>query len=80
VPWGLISGEAGVRKPSAEAFEAALKAVGRDRSDVIFVDDSATNTDAAAALGIASIRFEGADALKPVLLELLGLPHASARL
>lgn len=78
VPWGLVSGEAGVRKPEPEAFEAALKAVGREKGDVIFVDDSTTNTDAATALGIVSIRFEGADALRPQLFELLGLPHGNA--
>ena len=73
VPWAFISGEAGVRKPSREAFEAALAAVGREASGVIFVDDSKANTDAAASLGIASIRFEGADSCRPLLLEMLGL-------
>ena len=74
VPWAFVSGEAGVRKPSPEAFHAACAAVGRDLSGVVFVDDSSTNIEAARSLGIASIKFESASALRPVLLELLGLP------
>ena len=73
VPWAFISGEKGVRKPSAEAFEAALAAVGREAGEVIFVDDSQANADAATGLGIAAIRFEGAATLRPLLLERLGL-------
>lgn len=73
VPWALVSGEAGVRKPAAEAFKAALGAVGCTASEVIFVDDSKANTDAAEALGIASIRFESAALLRPTLFQLLGL-------
>lgn len=73
VPWGFVSGEQGVRKPQAEAFAAALATVGREAGDVIFVDDSKSNTDAATELGIAAIRFESAAALRPALRTLLGL-------
>ena len=73
VPWAFVSGEMGVRKPDPEAFAAALAAVGRDAADVIFVDDSATNVEGAAAVGIESIRFEGASALR-ASLALKGLP------
>lgn len=73
VPWAFVSGEKGVRKPEAEAYAAALAAVGRTASEVVFVDDSKTNTDAATALGIAAIRFEDAASLRPVLFEMLGL-------
>ena len=74
VPWAFVSGEAGFRKPSPEAFSAALAAVGRRANEVIFVDDSQTNTDAATALGIKSVHFESAAALRPVLWQELGLP------
>ena len=74
VPWAFISGEAGVRKPAPEAFTAALELVGREAADCIFVDDSLSNTEAAAKVGIRAIRFEGAEQLRPVLLEMLGLP------
>ena len=80
VPWAFISGEKGVRKPSAEAFEAALAAVGREAGEVIFVDDSQANTDAATGLGIAAIRFEGAATLRPQLYERLGLAMPPAKL
>ena len=75
VPWAFISGEAGVRKPTPEAFKAALEIVGRGASEVIFVDDSATNVEAARQCGIPAIRFEGAAALRPALQQ-LGLPLA----
>jgi HAD superfamily hydrolase (TIGR01509 family) len=77
VPWAFISGEQGVRKPSAEAFARALSTVGCEAREVIFVDDSRTNTEAAAALGITAIHFTGADALRPVLLAQLGLSPRS---
>jgi len=77
VPWGFISGEAGVRKPAPEAFAAALAAVGRQADEVIFIDDSQANTDAASALGIDAIRFEGVAALRPLLSSRLGLPLVS---
>lgn len=67
VPWAFVSGEAGVRKPSPQAFEAALALVGRPASEVVFVDDSAANCEAARALGIPTVRFEGADALRAAL-------------
>ena len=74
VPWAFVSGEQGVRKPSAEAYRAACAAVGRGAEDVIFVDDSATNVAAAESFGIPSIRFRGAEALRPQLRRLLNLP------
>ena len=37
VPWAFISGEAGVRKPAAPAYAAALTSVGRGAGDVVFV-------------------------------------------
>ena len=67
VPWAFVSGDVGLRKPSPEAYLAALKAVGRRAEEVVFVDDSQANCDAARALGIAAIRFESAAALRPEL-------------
>ena len=73
VPWAFISGEVGHRKPSPEAYAAALAAVGRDASECIFVDDSVPNVEAACAYGITSIHFTSADALKPILNKQLGI-------
>mmetsp|Transcript_10850 Transcript_10850/g.22034 ORF Transcript_10850/g.22034 Transcript_10850/m.22034 type:complete len:221 (-) Transcript_10850:70-732(-) len=67
VPWAFVSGEVGIRKPSPEAYLAALKTVGRRTDEVVFVDDSQVNCEAARALGITAIRFEGAAALRPEL-------------
>lgn len=71
--WAFISGEHGVRKPSPEAYEIALTAVGRDASDVIFVDDSEANVAGARAVGIDAIQFSGASALRAAL-HLKGYP------
>ena len=68
-PWAFISGEQGVRKPDAAAFAAALKAVDRKAEDVIFVDDSKANVEAAIELGIPSVRFQGAAPLRAALHE-----------
>lgn len=67
VPWAFISGEQGVRKPSEQAYAAALSIVGRRPTEVIFVDDSASNVAAASAMGIESIQFTGAGALRAAL-------------
>uniref|UniRef100_A0A7S4BXA4 Uncharacterized protein n=1 Tax=Chrysotila carterae TaxID=13221 RepID=A0A7S4BXA4_CHRCT len=71
VPWGYISGERGHRKPSAEAFEGALAAVGCSPDEVVFVDDSRTNVEAAQALGIPSIRFESEPLLRTALKDFI---------
>lgn len=72
-PWAFVSGEHGVRKPSKEAFEAALAAVGLSPHEVIFVDDSVANCEAAESMGIETIRFQGASALR-MTLHLKGYP------
>lgn len=71
--WAFISGEQGVRKPSPEAYATALTAVGREASDVIFVDDSEANVVGARTVGIDSIQFSGASALRAAL-HLKGFP------
>ena len=75
VPWAFVSGEVGLRKPSPEAYTAALEAVGRRADQVIFVDDNPANVDAARALGIEAIRFESAAALRPELQRAGVLPR-----
>ena len=75
VPWAFVSGEVGLRKPSPEAYTAALEAVGRQADQVIFVDDNPANVDAARALGIEAIRFESAAALRPELQRAGVLPR-----
>ena len=65
----------GLRKPSPEAYLAALKAVGRRADQVVFVDDNPANCDAARALGIDAIHFESAAALRPELQRAGVLPR-----
>ena len=67
VPWAFISGECGARKPSRDAFTAALAAVGCAADDVVFVDDASANCDGARAVGIESVRFESAAQLRAYL-------------
>ena len=53
----LISGDVGIRKPGRAIFEHMLERTGKTPSEIIFVDDNATNLDAAATLGIQTIWF-----------------------
>ena len=48
----VLSFEIGVRKPEPGIYEAALRALGADPADAIFVDDQTAYCDGARALGI----------------------------
>lgn len=60
----------GARKPDEPAYRAALAALGVPAADVVFVDDKARNTDAAAALGMIGVPFAGAEALRDLVKRL----------
>lgn len=66
----VISGEVRVSKPDRRIYEALLERHGLDAGAILFVDDVAENIAAAEALGIRSIRFTDAPALRR---ELVGL-------
>ena len=53
----VVSGEEGVAKPSPEAFRRLLDRFGLEATSCLFVDDSARNVEAAAALGFAVEHF-----------------------
>jgi len=53
----LISGDVGVRKPERAMFEHLLRKTGARADEIVFVDDSIANLDAAAAFGIQTILF-----------------------
>jgi putative hydrolase of the HAD superfamily len=53
------SSEIGAAKPDARFFEAALQIAGVAAAEALFVDDSRTNVEAAARLGIRSHQFSG---------------------
>lgn len=56
----VISGDIGVRKPSAEAYAALSRAVGVDPGRILFVDDRMANVRAARASGLGSVLFAAA--------------------
>ena len=50
-PW-FISGDLGLRKPSAEIYSLVLERLRSKPQDVVFVDDRPRNLDTAKALGL----------------------------
>jgi HAD superfamily hydrolase (TIGR01509 family) len=67
--WSFMSCERGVRKPDAEAFLGAARALERDPASCIFVDDQPANAAGASAVGLQAIRFENADQLRAALAQ-----------
>ncbi len=57
-PW-VISSEVGIRKPEVGIFDALRTQAARPLEGGVFVDDTETNLDAAAALGMHTIHFRG---------------------
>jgi putative hydrolase of the HAD superfamily len=56
----VYSGQLGLNKPDPRAYVAALAAAGDpDPGDTLFVDDRRDNCDAAAALGLATLHYQG---------------------
>ena len=74
----FVSCNTGVRKPDPEAYLGASRALGVAPNECLFVDDRAPNCDAARAVGMDAVRFEGS---VPALREALyrrGLLEAPA--
>lgn len=67
--WRFVSCRTGVRKPDAEAYLGAARALKQPPGSCLFVDDSATNCEAAEALGMPSVRFVDAPSLRAALVE-----------
>ncbi|WP_129843245.1 HAD-IA family hydrolase [Streptomyces sp. RFCAC02] len=59
----LFSHRLGHRKPAPAAFGAAGKHLGARPGEILFIDDSAANTDAARAAGWTALRFRSAETL-----------------
>lgn len=55
----VLSGDDGVGKPDPAAFDLLLQRLGVSAADACFIDDQASHTQAAEALGIASFVYEG---------------------
>lgn len=53
----IISGNIGVMKPDAAAYQAVLSALGRAPNETIFIDDMPANIDGAQAVGMFAVRY-----------------------
>jgi 2-haloacid dehalogenase/putative hydrolase of the HAD superfamily len=63
----VVSAHEGVIKPDRRLFEIACARSGLEPGDFLFIDDSAANIDAAAAMGFHVHRFDDPAALRPAL-------------
>jgi 2-haloacid dehalogenase len=73
----LISGDVGLAKPDPAIFHELIDRFGLDPAATVYIDDAAANVAAAAALGMAAVRFEDAASLRAAL-ERMGLLAALA--
>ena len=53
----FISSEMKLLKPDLRIFRQAVEGMGLDASEILFVDDSQSNVDAAASVGLNSVRY-----------------------
>jgi 2-haloacid dehalogenase len=63
----VISGLEGMAKPDSEIFELLLDRFALNATTTLFIDDNVGNLDPAAALGMATVRFESSEGLKDSL-------------
>jgi epoxide hydrolase-like predicted phosphatase len=74
----VISGQVGMRKPSPEIYLHAVRALGQEPGDCVFVDDLARNLGAAAELGIVTVHHTDPDFTIAELARLFGIEIAMA--
>lgn len=75
----VVSGFEGVAKPDIRIFELLLDRFGLDAAHTAFVDDSATNVEAARRAGLQAVQFESPEQLRRWLADAgLSLPLASS--
>jgi putative hydrolase of the HAD superfamily len=74
-PWAkyfrtlLFSADLGVSKPDRAIYETLLDRIDAVAADCFFTDDRQANVDGAVAAGLRAERWQGADALRPHLVE-----------
>ncbi len=66
----VVSGEEKMRKPSPEFYHVLLKRYNLQLQEALFIDDNLRNIKAAEAIGIPSIHFTSARALKQRLTDM----------
>jgi putative hydrolase of the HAD superfamily len=69
----VISDQVGLRKPSAEIYELTAAKIGLRPGDCLFVDDTPANLPPAAALGMGTLLFTGADGEIAEIARLAGI-------
>ncbi len=65
----IFSSDIGLTKPDPEAFDAALRRIGREPHEVLFIDDRAENVQGALEAGLRALRFHSPRQLADDLLE-----------
>lgn len=65
----ILSFVVGAMKPEPAIYEYTIRRAGGDKSNILYIDDRQDLIKEAAAMGIDSIRFEGAARLKESLAE-----------
>jgi 2-haloacid dehalogenase len=70
----VVSGEEGVAKPDPRLFQVLIERYALAPEATVFIDDSAVNVAAAAALGLEALHFQGPDMLRDDLTRLGLLP------
>jgi HAD superfamily hydrolase (TIGR01509 family) len=68
IAWSFVSCDTGVRKPDPQAFLVAVRTLGVDPGDCIFVDDREGNCRAARSVGMDAILFRDAGTLRAELV------------
>jgi 2-haloacid dehalogenase len=63
----IVSGEVGIMKPEREIFDLTLHRLGLRADECLFIDDSARNVEAAAAIGFPTIHFQSPSQLESEL-------------
>jgi FMN phosphatase YigB (HAD superfamily) len=66
--WSFVSCQVGLRKPDPKLYEHVLRTLDAAPEDCLFVDDRQKNLDPAAALGMRTHLFQGADRLREALV------------
>ena len=70
----VVSGDVGMRKPNADIFLHAAKAIGLEPDDCVFVDDFRVNVEGAESAGMTGVLHRDAGETIARLEELLGMP------
>jgi putative hydrolase of the HAD superfamily len=74
----VISGEVGMRKPTARIYELGAEAIDREPVQCVFVDDLPFNLPPAEELGMATVHHTSAEDTIPELERLLGIELSDA--